>query len=62
MSELLFELPLRSAQTRPSAPALVHKGRTFDYAWLANHIDRFAAALIGLGIGSFVHHWKRIWP
>jgi acyl-CoA ligase (AMP-forming) (exosortase A-associated) len=52
MSELLFELPLRSAHLRPNAPALIHKGRTFDYAWLANQLDRFAAALVGLGVGK----------
>jgi acyl-CoA ligase (AMP-forming) (exosortase A-associated) len=52
MSELLFELPLRSAHARPSATALVHKGRSFDYAWLADQMERFAAGLVGLGVGK----------
>jgi acyl-CoA ligase (AMP-forming) (exosortase A-associated) len=52
MSELLFELPLRSALARPDAPALIHKGRTVSYAALAKGIDEFASALIGLGIGK----------
>lgn len=52
MSELLFELPLRSAQTRPDAPALIHKGRTVSYATLAKDIGQFATALIGLGVGK----------
>src|SRR6185503_4932369 len=52
MSELLHELPLRSAQTRPDAPALIHKGRTVSYATLAQDIGHFASALIGLGVGK----------
>jgi acyl-CoA ligase (AMP-forming) (exosortase A-associated) len=52
MSELLHELPLRSALARPHASALVHKGRTFDYTWLANQMERFAAGLMGLGVGK----------
>jgi acyl-CoA ligase (AMP-forming) (exosortase A-associated) len=52
MSELLFELPLRSANARPTAPALRYKGRTVDYAWLASQMERFAAALMGLGVGK----------
>ncbi|MEP7242473.1 MAG: acyl-CoA ligase (AMP-forming), exosortase A system-associated [Gammaproteobacteria bacterium] len=52
MSELLFELPLRSALARPQAQALVHKGRAVDYATLAAQLERFASALIALGIGK----------
>jgi acyl-CoA ligase (AMP-forming) (exosortase A-associated) len=52
MSELLFELPLRSARARPDAPALSHRGRSLDYATLADQIERFAAGLIGLGIAK----------
>ncbi|HVZ35734.1 MAG TPA: AMP-binding protein, partial [Polyangiaceae bacterium] len=52
MSELLHELPLRSAHARPSAPALVYKGRVFDYGWLADQIERCAAALVRLGLGK----------
>jgi acyl-CoA ligase (AMP-forming) (exosortase A-associated) len=52
MSELLFELPLRSAHTAPTAPALSFKGRTLDYASFATQLERFAAALIALGVGK----------
>jgi acyl-CoA ligase (AMP-forming) (exosortase A-associated) len=52
MSELLFELPLRSAHKAPTAPALSHKGSSFDYAWLAGQIHSFACALRALGIGK----------
>ena len=52
MSELLFELPLRSAHKAPGAPALSHKGRSFDYSWLAGQMARFAAALKTLRIGK----------
>ncbi|MGE0581067.1 MAG: acyl-CoA ligase (AMP-forming), exosortase A system-associated [Steroidobacteraceae bacterium] len=52
MSELLFELPLRSADRSPQARALVHRESTVDYASLAQRIDRFAAAATGpLGLG-----------
>ena len=50
MSEMLFELPLRSAEARPDAPALSFKGRTVDYAALAGQVLRFAAAVASLGI------------
>lgn len=53
MSELLFELPLRSAERTPHARALVHKDTAVDYASLAQAIDRFSAAATGtLGIGK----------
>ena len=53
MSELLFELPLRSADRAPHAHALVHKNNAIDYASLARAIDGFAnAAVGGLGIGK----------
>jgi acyl-CoA ligase (AMP-forming) (exosortase A-associated) len=52
MSELLFELPLRSAERNPAAPALVHKGLMIDYATLAEETKRFAAAAALLGAGK----------
>lgn len=51
MSELLFELPLRSAQRTPSAPSLVFKGRTVEYCALAGDMERFAGSLIRLDVG-----------
>jgi acyl-CoA ligase (AMP-forming) (exosortase A-associated) len=50
MSQLLFELPLRSAERSPDAPALTHKGATFDYRSLASSIEQFAAGLMELGL------------
>ena len=52
MSELLFELPLRSADHAPASPALSHKGQSFDYAWLGEQLEHFAAALARLGSGK----------
>jgi len=53
MSELLFELPLRSADRAPGARALVHKDTAIDYATLSRAIDDFSAAAVGrLGIGK----------
>ena len=53
MSELLFELPLRSADRAPHSRALVCKDTATDYASLAQAIERFAAAMTGaLGIGK----------
>jgi acyl-CoA ligase (AMP-forming) (exosortase A-associated) len=48
MSQLLFELALRSAERTPHAPSLSFKGRTIDYASLAVGIDRFARGLVNL--------------
>jgi acyl-CoA ligase (AMP-forming) (exosortase A-associated) len=50
MSQLLFELPLRSAERTPGAAALRHKSIELDYAALARLLERFAAAAIGLGL------------
>jgi acyl-CoA ligase (AMP-forming) (exosortase A-associated) len=51
MAALLHELPLSAAERMPTAQALVHAGEARTYATLAQDIDRFAAALIGLGVG-----------
>jgi acyl-CoA ligase (AMP-forming) (exosortase A-associated) len=51
MSELLFELPLRSAERTPHAPGLSFKGRTLDYGSLSQDIERCASALMRLRIG-----------
>lgn len=50
MSELLSELVLRPAARTPAAPALSFKGAKLDYAWLAGSVERFAAAVVGLGL------------
>jgi acyl-CoA ligase (AMP-forming) (exosortase A-associated) len=50
MSQLLFELPLRSAERTPHATALRHKDVELDYTALARLVERFAAACIGLGL------------
>jgi len=47
MSELLFELPLRSADRTPHARALVHKDSAVDYASLGHAIESFSAAAVG---------------
>ena len=52
MSELLFELPLRSADRTPTAPALSLKSETLSYGALAAQLERFAAATVALGIGK----------
>ncbi len=51
MSELLSQLALRSAARTPAAPSLSFKGARLDYAWLADSIERFARAVVGLGLG-----------
>ncbi|MGD9597433.1 MAG: acyl-CoA ligase (AMP-forming), exosortase A system-associated [Steroidobacteraceae bacterium] len=51
MSSLLFELPLRTAERAPGAPALTLKNVTLDYSALAGQIEAFATAMIRLGIG-----------
>ncbi|MGQ0834955.1 MAG: acyl-CoA ligase (AMP-forming), exosortase A system-associated [Gammaproteobacteria bacterium] len=51
MSELLFELPLRSAERASHAPSLVFKGKTLDYGTLGLGIERFGTALMQLGLG-----------
>ncbi|GMU68306.1 MAG: acyl-CoA synthetase [Steroidobacteraceae bacterium] len=47
MSELLFELPLRSADRTPGARAIVHRDTVVDYASLGRAIDAFAAVATG---------------
>lgn len=51
MSQLLFELALRSADRMPDAPSLSFKGQKTDYAALAGGIDRFSSGLMSLGLG-----------
>lgn len=50
MTELLFELPLRTAQSRPTATALTLKGRSWSYGELASAIESFANGLMRLGL------------
>jgi acyl-CoA ligase (AMP-forming) (exosortase A-associated) len=52
MSQLLFELPLRSAERTPHARALSHKNISLEYVALATEMERLAAALVTLGIGK----------
>lgn len=52
MSELLFELILRSADRQPRNPGLRFRGQTLDYTALADGIDHFAAGLMRLGLGK----------
>ncbi|MBV6416795.1 MAG: Long-chain-fatty-acid--CoA ligase [Steroidobacteraceae bacterium] len=53
MSELLFELPLRSAENAPHSHALVHRDKFVDYASLAQSVRDFsAAATRRLGLGK----------
>jgi acyl-CoA ligase (AMP-forming) (exosortase A-associated) len=51
MSELLFELPLRSAGRTPDAPCLTFKGSSFSYESTARAIESFAASLMRFGLG-----------
>jgi acyl-CoA ligase (AMP-forming) (exosortase A-associated) len=57
MSELLFELPLRTALSRPDAPALRFKTgaaqETVNYGTLAQQIDAVASGLIEQGLARF---------
>lgn len=50
MSQLLFELVLRSAERHPEAPSLSIKDSTLSYGMLATNIERFARALMDLGL------------
>jgi acyl-CoA ligase (AMP-forming) (exosortase A-associated) len=52
MSELLSELPYRSAARAPAAPALVFKGKSLDYATLATRLQQFATGVVSLGLGK----------
>ena len=51
MADLLHELPLRSAERRPEAPALTLLDRTIAYGDLASLIRRVARGLLDLRIG-----------
>lgn len=50
MSQLLFELVLRSAERSPDAPSLAVKDSALTYDGLAASVDRFARGLIDLGL------------
>lgn len=50
MSQLLFELVLRSAERTPGAPSLTFKSRTLTYDALASAIGGFAGGLMRLGL------------
>ncbi len=52
MSQLLFELPLRSAERTPNALALQLKEQRLDYASLAAAIEQFAAALMSMRLAK----------
>jgi acyl-CoA ligase (AMP-forming) (exosortase A-associated) len=49
MSQLLFELPLQSAERAPETASLSFKTATLDYAALAHGIERCAQGLLRLG-------------
>jgi len=50
MSQLLFELPLRSAERSPDALAVIHRGAKLEYRELALQIEKLAAGVIELGL------------
>jgi len=50
MTDLLSQLPLKSASRDPSRIALRHKGTTTNYGRLATAIEQFADALMALGL------------
>src|SRR6266404_4307481 len=50
VTELLHELPERSAQRTPEAPALKHRADEYSYATLQAAIEKFAGGVIGLGL------------
>lgn len=50
MSQLLFELVLRSAERAPGAPSVTFKTRTLSYDELAAGIEQFAHGLMRLGL------------
>jgi acyl-CoA ligase (AMP-forming) (exosortase A-associated) len=52
MSELLFELALRSAQRAPDSPALSFKSKSLDYATLTRQMRSIASAVVELGLGK----------
>ena len=51
MSDLLFELLLRSANRAPQARALTSRVTSIDYATLATQTESFAGGLMELGLG-----------
>lgn len=50
MSELLFELVMRSTERAPTAPCLSLKGRVLGYDAFASELERFARGVIALGL------------
>ncbi|GAA4404859.1 acyl-CoA ligase (AMP-forming), exosortase A system-associated [Quisquiliibacterium transsilvanicum] len=50
MSELLFELPFRTAQRSPARQALVSGKAALDYAGFCTQVDAFARAVTALGL------------
>jgi acyl-coenzyme A synthetase/AMP-(fatty) acid ligase len=50
-ASLLHELPLLAAQRDPLAVSIRDDSASFSYAELARHVQRFANALMALGIG-----------
>ena len=50
MSQLLFELALRSAERAPATPSLAFKGGSLDYAELADGIEGCARGFLRLGL------------
>jgi acyl-CoA ligase (AMP-forming) (exosortase A-associated) len=50
MTELLSQLPLRTASRSPEAPALWLKGQAVTYAQLAEQIEAFAHGLVTHGV------------
>ncbi len=51
MSELLFELPLRSALATPDAVALRYRGASTSYSQLTQQLEAVASGLLGLQLG-----------
>jgi len=52
MSELLHELIIQRANTRPAAPAVTYKDSSLSYADLSAEITSAAQSLIGLGLAK----------
>jgi acyl-CoA ligase (AMP-forming) (exosortase A-associated) len=50
MSQLLFELALRSAERAPAAPSLSYRDQSLDYAALASAIEACARGLLRLSL------------
>ncbi len=50
MSELIHDLIFRSAQMRPGAPAITHKGDTLSYSELARRVGDAAYGFVDFGL------------